>query len=328
MHNVSRLVAPTTGEAVSQLRVDQKSREHSRFSIAICTRGDDLPSLLRALRSAESVRGCCDEIIVVDQGRSDGLLPQSHAVPGRDLVHVKHEQQGVSRARNLALRLARNEVVVFTDDDCEFTRGAASELAGAFSDAACAMAFGTVYAQESVSAEGFIPTYSPPRESMLRGKRAKLRDGGIGAAMACRKSAILALGGFDERFGPGSDQWLSCEEGELAFRVLKAGYAIAHRPDARIEHHGRRDWESAGTYTTATFKGIGAAYGMHAWHGDRAAMLLVGQQALQAGGQVIRSITELRRPTGIKRFFGLSYGALTAMRTRPLQAAPVPGMPE
>lgn len=225
--------------AESHTQATTFEREHPppmprQFTIAICTRGDNPASLLRAARSAVSQPGCCDEVIVVDQGfaPTSGLEELGDLHCGRRLVQVKDSGRGVSRARNIALRLARNDVVVFTDDDCEFSGDAAAVLGEALvDDCRCAMAYGTVYAEESVNALGFIPTYAPRRDASLRGRRSKLHDGGIGAAMACRKSSVLSLGGFDERFGPGSGQWLSCEEGELTFRVLKAGFTVAHRAD-------------------------------------------------------------------------------------------------
>ncbi len=312
--------------AESHTQATTFEREHPppmprQFTIAICTRGDNPASLLRAARSAVSQPGCCDEVIVVDQGfaPTSGLEELGDLHCGRRLVQVKDSGRGVSRARNIALRLARNDVVVFTDDDCEFSGDAAAVLGEALvDDCRCAMAYGTVYAEESVNALGFIPTYAPRRDASLRGRRSKLHDGGIGAAMACRKSSVLSLGGFDERFGPGSGQWLSCEEGELTFRVLKAGFTVAHRADARILHHGRRRWESAGSYNIATYRGVGAAYSMHACRGDLTAAILVVQQVGFAIAQIVGSLAKLKRPRGAKRAFGVLRGAIDGLRLRPL----------
>ena len=91
--------------------------------------------------------------------------------------------------------------------------------------------------------EGFIVGYLPAKPGRMFGRLAKLRDGGIGANMAIRRSALEITGAFDEMLGAGG-HFPSCEDGDMAYRMLKAGFALAHVPAAEVRHFGFRDWAS------------------------------------------------------------------------------------
>jgi hypothetical protein len=63
---------------------------------------------------------------------------------------------------------------------------------------------------------------------------------GMGANMSCRRSPLLALGGFDERFDGGMPT-LSGGETEAFARIIASGGSIAYRPDALVWHRHRSD---------------------------------------------------------------------------------------
>ncbi len=50
---------------------------------------------------------------------------------------------------------------------------------------------------------------------------------GHSSNMAVRRSSFVALGGFDERFGPGSRGGFVCEDADLIVRLLGSGIVVA-----------------------------------------------------------------------------------------------------
>ena len=71
-----------------------------------------------ALPSALSQEGVVLEVIVVDDGSSDGTEESVAAIQDERLSLVRHEQpRGVSAARNTGIAAARGEWLAFLDDD-------------------------------------------------------------------------------------------------------------------------------------------------------------------------------------------------------------------
>ena len=282
-------------------------------SVAICTAGRDLPALRRAVESVYRNTPGPVSVIVVSQGDHDAI---ASALVGMPVRQLRDSGFGASRARNLALEESVSEIVVFTDDDCEVVGTMALDLIRMMIEYDIAACFGSVMSDDPVNSEGFVPTYVPRRQATMRGRSGKLLDGGIGACMALRRSAVQGVGGFDERFGPGTKPLSNCEDGELTYRLLRAGYTIGHCPSAVVHHYGRRPWISARRYGFETFKAIAAAYSMYAWRGDVAAAAVVAHQFLLAALSSLRSLAHLGRP-GLTRHAGLLAGCFAGIWITP-----------
>jgi len=81
------------------------------------------------------------------------------------------------------------------------------------------------------------------------------------------RSALEAVGGFDERLGPGTP-FPGAEDADLGFRLLDAGHRIVYVPDALLYH---RAWRSDADYLPLRWTyGIaqGAYYAKHLRGGD------------------------------------------------------------
>jgi GT2 family glycosyltransferase len=57
-------------------------------------------------------------------------------------------------------------------------------------------------------------------------------DWTAGSFMLARRSALDAVGGFDE------DYFLYCEEPDLCLRLRRVGWSVQHRPELTVVHHG------------------------------------------------------------------------------------------
>jgi glycosyltransferase involved in cell wall biosynthesis len=85
-------------------------------TVVIPTR-NRLPLLRQALASALAQTGVDIEVVVVDDGSTDGTNAYLQALRDPRLQVVDGAGGGVSRARNAGLAAARNEWVAFLDDD-------------------------------------------------------------------------------------------------------------------------------------------------------------------------------------------------------------------
>ena len=285
-------------------------------TVAICSRNRP-EDLRRAVAATLRVLPPEVELLVVDQTAE----PTDCLAGAEARFRYEHSPgQGISRARNLSLRIARTDLVVFTDDDCGPRLGMVEALVAAFRAPDVGLAFGSVVAEHSQV--GFIASHKPHRAQILRGRIAKLRDTGIGACMAVRRDVALRLGGFDERLGPGASL-PSNEDGEFAYRMLLAAYAIAHIPEAVVDHWGARPWQDGRRYSYETYRAIAAAYAMHARTGDVVAPLLIAQQAVFILGNIGKSILEHGRPSGLSALQGLLAGIGPGLNLQPM-ATPRP----
>ena len=86
------------------------------ISVVIPTR-DRTAMLTTALRSALAQDGVTFEIIVVDDGSDQAVMPQSRDLNGRLVLRRHPNPRGVSAARNTGIALARGQWIAFLDDD-------------------------------------------------------------------------------------------------------------------------------------------------------------------------------------------------------------------
>lgn len=207
-------------------------------SVVICTRGR--PDLL--VDTVASLLACDPlprEVVVVDQSGTPGPL-ETLAVPdGITLVHHHDRGSGLSRAINLGVRLATQDVLLFTHDDVLLAPDWVEQLADAVERlGADGVPTGRVLAGAAELDGGHVPT-------VKEDEHGETFEGRIGADVlyplnfGLHRATFDRVGGFDERLGPGTP-FPAAEDNDFGFRLLEAGCTIAYVPEAVLEHRGWR----------------------------------------------------------------------------------------
>jgi GT2 family glycosyltransferase len=177
---------------------------------------------LRALPDAPAV-------IVVDNGSADGTAAAVRRVAPEARVIALPGNVGVA-ARNIGTRAATTPLVAFCDDDSWWSAGALARAARHFTDHP---RLGLLAGRILVGPQQRL---DPTCEHMARGPRLSDAPGpAVAGFLACavvlRRDALLAAGGFEERFGIGG------EEALLTMDLLTAGWAAAYADDVVAHHH-------------------------------------------------------------------------------------------
>jgi len=224
------------------------------------------------------------------------------------LLYIPTQSRGVARGRNEAVRRCTSDVLIFIDDDCTAEAGLADSVRAAFDDPTVGLAFGTVTPAGHDAAAGYIVGFEPRRARVLHGAINKVFDAGIGACMAVRVRAARDIP-FDARLGPGSE-FPSCEEGDLAYRMLCAGWSVAHVPEARVVHHGFRFHRDGHRASRDTGCGVGAAYVKHARLGDPAGCVVYLTEFARVLSSVGARVVRLQPPFNLASLQGFLEGSI------------------
>ena len=195
--------------------------------------------VLRCLEAvvAQCIEPSAFEVIVVDDGRTADTqaavdaFADRHAATHRVRCVRPEHGRGPAAARNHGWRLARGEIIAFTDDDtipdadwlAEGERALGHELAAVAGRVKVPLRTGA-------AAGGLRPT---DHELMTLGlERAEF----VTANAFVRRSALQAVGGFDERF---ERAWR--EDSDLQFSLLARSGRIARCPQAVVAHPVRAE---------------------------------------------------------------------------------------
>lgn len=200
------------------------------------------------------------QVIVVDNGSTDGspeMVEREH--PAVELVRAPNE--GYGAGANAAVRHARTPYVLVLNSDTRLHPGALRGLAGYLDTHPNAGMVGPRLVNPDGTLQPSIyPTPAPLAELMRWTSLARLArlvpawrdkylvDQGhdraeavgwvVGAALAIRKAAFEAVGGFDTAF------FMYSEEVDLAYAMQKAGWEVHFAPAATVTHFGGASTEA------------------------------------------------------------------------------------
>jgi mycofactocin glycosyltransferase len=201
-------------------------------SIVICTkdRPDDLARAIASVR-ASGTFGQGAEIVVVEE--TDSPCP----VPGTNYVPIPRQGRGFGYARNVGVRAARGEILLFTDDDCEVAGGWAEGLAAPLRNNPRILGVAGAVLVRNCGLIGYAENILGFPGGGLRYRHAA--KGGVVPTRhlstcncAYRKEAILQAGGFVAGARLGGEDFL------LAERIVALGPCV-YAPDAVVFHRPR-----------------------------------------------------------------------------------------
>jgi GT2 family glycosyltransferase len=227
------------------------------ISVAVCTRDrpDHLSSLLENLADLDYPDF---EVLVVDNNPASGLsrpvVANFTSTADIRIRIVDAPGQGLSIARNVAIKSAENDIVAFTDDDVLVDELWLKNIAYGFGrDARVACVCGMVPSAELLTpaqsyfdrrvgwaaacAPAVFDIAAPPHDDPLFPMR--VAQFGTGANFAVRRDVLIELGGFDEGMGIGSPTG-GGEDIDIFVRILLAGHLLVREPSAVVWHRHRR----------------------------------------------------------------------------------------
>jgi glycosyltransferase involved in cell wall biosynthesis len=206
------------------------------ISVLLCTRNRPA-KLSTAIQSilASSHRDL--ELIVVDQSSGEESRRNVEAVRDPRLVYIPTTTVGLSRARNIAIRSARAEIVAFTDDDCICDPGWLSEIVAEYErDPKLMGVSGRVIAFGEASASMFCPSlFESLGRSVVDAPVVPQAVLGSGNNMSFRMDVFRRIGLFVESLGAGTTM-KSGEDTEFVFRVLHHRMKMLYTPAALVMH--------------------------------------------------------------------------------------------
>jgi GT2 family glycosyltransferase len=195
--------------------------------IAAWNRREDI---LQTLESVYGQNGPSLEVIVVDNGSTDGTCEAvSASFPEVRLLRLE-ENRGPTGGRNAGIRVARGEIMLCLDSDASPERGTLNVIVQKFeSDPTIGVVNSKVinaYTRDFDTAAGWA--YSEKQKAKSDQEFFSHNFSETGCAI--RKAALEKAGLFWEKL------FFGREGEELALRVLDAGYRILYCPSAVVLH--------------------------------------------------------------------------------------------
>jgi glycosyltransferase involved in cell wall biosynthesis len=287
-------------------------RTHITVCLPTRNRGESIKATLESLARLDRTDF---DVVVVDQS-TDTLTRQAFELTvGRDPRFSYHATNtvGLSVALNIAVSLATGSIIAKTDDDCEVPLDWLIGVERHFANyPEAGMICGGVRAAEHDQTAGSIPAFLPAREELLTNSWRKYRTRGIGANIAFRAAALRRVGLFDEVLGAGGPL-KSCEDGDMAYRMLRAGFGVLDAPEPSVVHSGFRTWSEGRTLGRDALMSCGATCMKHLRLWDMEivpTLIFLWFRRTIKWGNLVR----IRRPTGLPLFFEFARGMYLSFR--------------
>lgn len=203
-----------------------------RLSLIVATIGRE-PQLRRLFTSLATEQMQVFEVLLVDQSpaplTSDIASLATEFSSSLRLRYLRDTGRGLSRARNLALPLARGNYLGFPDDDCWYPGSTVDQVMAFFDKHPDTGILCGIYAEP-----GRINSSFPADGCRLTPWRCFNRTNSVGLFLN-RAAIATAQIVFDERIGAGTELPAS-EETDLVLRLLLAGAEGHYDPSLHVHH--------------------------------------------------------------------------------------------
>ena len=185
-------------------------------------------TLARCLTSLESQTVPRDkyEIIVVDDGSKDNTRKVAE---GFSVDVVSQKNQGPAAARNLGVKTAKGDTVLFIDADCEATPDWIDEMTNIFRNPEIVGGKGIYKTHQKEIIARFVQIEYEERYERM--KRYPYIDFIDTYSAGFRRDVFLSYGGYNTSFPTAS-----VEDQEFSFRLGKANLKMVFNPNAIVYH--------------------------------------------------------------------------------------------
>ena len=174
-------------------------------------------------------------ITVIDNGSRDGTKRFLRSQKDLNIIY-NNSNLGFAKARNLAFRKTKNELIVCLDDDIKVTK---NWLDGLYKEMVNKKKVGIVgprvlFPNLNFQFSAFLIANKKINiNKIFRGRYLKVQevDGVYGACWLIKRELLRNVGYFDEQF------WCGYEDIDYCLRVRLAGYKIIYTTQATVSHH-------------------------------------------------------------------------------------------
>jgi GT2 family glycosyltransferase len=257
------------------------------------------------------------ELVVVDQSRNARTREVLRSLNGELVRYEHHWPPSISGARNRAVDVARAEYVAIVDDDCTMPMDWIARLRSEIDRFERPdVLYGVIRDPAPPSPNALWVSILEPEVPQIWSYPAHPGYMGYGAHMVVRRSTFLALGGFDERLGPGTPL-RAAEDLDYSYRLLKARYRAVTTPGVWVFHHQWRPQDELPADLGRRCYGQAAFCVKHIHAGDRYPWRILAEQMrsdarMLASG--LRRRSGLRARAGVRRTIGTWLGLAAGWR--------------
>ena len=199
-----------------------------------------LPDTLTALQN-QSVSISDYEVIVVDDGSTDKTAAVARSF---GVNCVNQPNRGPATARNHGARMAKGDIILFTDADCTPDQDWIRQMTLPFRNERTVGVKGAYRTRQVELAARFSQAEFEDRYDLLQ--KVTAIDMVDTYSAAFRREVFIKIGLFDESFPAANN-----EDTELSYRLCAAGYLLEFNPEALVYH---RHQNSFAKYFRLKFK--------------------------------------------------------------------------
>ena len=198
-----------------------------RYSIIIpaYNAGRTLPDTLTALKQ-QTISPDEYEVIVVDDGSTDDTADVARCFGANC---ISQPNRGPAAARNHGVRVAKGEIILFTDADCSPDQDWLRQMVLPFQNEKTMGVKGAYRTHQKAFAARFAQAEFEDRYDLL--SKADAIDMVDTYSAAFRRDRFIQIGLFDESFPVANN-----EDTELSYRMCTADYRLEFNPEAIVYH--------------------------------------------------------------------------------------------
>jgi len=213
-------------------------------SVIICTwnRAHLLRQTLECFCSLEVVEGVRWELIVVDNASQDDTKHVCEAFKDQLPLHYIFENRpGKSNAANAAVRAARGDLLMWTDDDALVSPNWVKATVDVFARTGADVVYGRVEPWwETEEPRWFTPHIAGRFALLDHGDEERAMDSetghGYGVNYSFRRQAFELIGPFSSELGPNQGKGFGGEDTLLFLKAHEHGLRVVYSPSMRVRH--------------------------------------------------------------------------------------------